>query len=126
MGWTICGKNGKPRKLQKSDRRKLMEISMKISARMEKAEKIRMKKVKEFNRSMRKKHGSRKLKCCDSCNKLFLVKNTKETPEKRESDRRDLYLVRVVTAGCPYCRNEVTLKEEYLHPLPSPMLVYSD
>lgn len=124
MSLTLCGKNGNRRKMRESDRLKLAKISMRISARQEKAEKIRMKKVKEFNRSMRKKHGRHKLKCCDACDKLFPVKTVKETSDPREDERRDLHLIKTLTSECPYCRNEVTLKEEYLHPLPGPILVY--
>ena len=126
MSLTLCDKNGKRRKMRESDRLKLAKISMRISARQEKAEKIRLKKVKAFNRAMRKKHGRRKLKYCEACDKLFVIKTVKETSDRREDGRGDLYSIKVLTSECPHCRNEVTLKEEYLNPLPHPMLVYPE
>lgn len=126
MSLTLCKKNGKRRKMRESDRLKLAKISMRISARQEKSDKIRVKKIKAFNRAMRKKHGKHKLKCCDTCDKLFLIKTVKETSEKIENGRGDLSLIKVLTSECPHCKNEVALKEEYLHPLPSPVLIYPD
>lgn len=124
MGLTLHEKNGKRRKMRESDRLKLAKISLRISARQEKAEKVRMEKVKEFNRAMRKKHGRHKLKCCDSCDKLFVIKAIKETSDRRGGERGGLSSIKVLTSECPYCRNEVTLKEEYLRPLPDPILIY--
>ncbi|GEM_PF-3691702 len=126
MGARLYDKTGKSKSITEEDREKFLEISIKLEEKLQKRLRAYKEKVRKFNRKIRKKFKGRHLKCCDGCLKLFPIKVIKEIEERRESGRGDPSLWMIRSADCPYCKNNVVLKEEFLRCLPHPILVYPD